>query len=232
MGSSVAIVMPTIPRRETSALATIERLLPQCDRFYVHLDGYASIPRWMPSKVRCFVHAEVRGPAVRFSVVPEEDYVLFVDDDLQHPADYVKQTIKVLKRLGSRTAVAYHGAWWPQESPLQYHHRRRLNYWDACPEDQLVTFVGCGTIALRTKDLNRLDRSIPDQFRFEDDVWISSALARAGIRCVRPKSKKAWIGQTDAGQHGLWTDAAKESFKQREACIAAALALGGWKLTR
>lgn len=231
MGSRTAIVMPTIPRRSASALATIERLLPQCDRFYVHLDGYASIPSWMPSKVRCFVHPQMRGPIVRFSVVPDEDYVLFVDDDIRHPSDYVKHSIKFLKRLGSRIAIAYHAAWWPSEALLKYRHRSRLNYWDASVENQIVTYVGSGTLALRTVDFKRIDRSAPDQFRFEDDVWISSALARAGIRCVRPKSAKDWIQQTDTGNEGLWAEAAKDGFKQRDTCIVNALSLGRWKLT-
>ena len=186
----------------------------------------------MPSKVRCFVHSQMRGPAVRFSVVPDEDYVIFADDDLRHPSDYVKQSIKALKRLGPHTAIAYHACWWLPESSPQYRHRRRVNYWDSSPEDQIVTYVGSGTLALRTEDFSRLDRSVPDQFRFEDDVWISSALARIGIRCMRPKSAKDWLRQTNTGSQGLWTQAAKEGFKQRDACIAAALALGGWKLTR
>lgn len=90
---SVAIVMPTVPWRASSALATIQCLLPQCDRFYVHLDEYAVIPAWVPKAVRCFVHPQKRGPAVRFSVVPDEEYVFFVDDDLRHPIDYVKQAL-------------------------------------------------------------------------------------------------------------------------------------------
>ena len=232
MGSRTAVVMPTIPKRETTALATIKRLLPQCDRIYVHLDGYASIPSWMPRKVRCFVHPQPRGPAVRFSVVPDEDYVLFVDDDLKHPSNYVKRTVKTLKRLGRRTAVAYHAAWWPPETLPLYRNRRCVGYWDAGEEDQIVTFVGSGTLAMRTSDFRKIDRLAPPQFRFEDDAWISGALARAGIRCVRPSSAKDWIRATSAGSDGLWTQATKDGFKQRDACIATALALGGWKLTR
>jgi len=232
MGLRVAIVMPTIPPRANSALVTIERLLPQCDRFYVHLDGYESIPSWMPSKVRCFIHPQTRGPAVRFSEVPDEDYVLFVDDDLRHPSNYVKRSVEALKRFGSRVAIAYHACWWSPESLPQYRHRRRANYWDVSEEDQVVTYVGSGTLAMRTKDFSRLDRLAPDQFRFEDDVWISSALARAGIRCMRPKSAKDWLRQTATGSQGLWTEAAKQGFKQRDACIAKALSLGGWKLAR
>ena len=232
MASRVAVVMPTIPRRAESALATIERLMPQCDQLYVHLDGYPATPSWMPASVRCFVHPQARGPTVRFSVVPDEKYVLFVDDDLQHPPDYVKQAIRALKRLGPRTAIAYHAAWWPREALPQYRLRKLVAYWDASAEDQAVTYVGSGTLAIRRADLSDVDRSIPDQFRFEDDVWISGALARAGIRCMRPKSPKDWIRSTTTGSRGLWNDAAKDGFKKRDACVAAVLAMGNWKLTR
>lgn len=232
MGSHAAVVMPTIPRRASSALVTIERLLPQCDRFYAHLDGYASIPSWMPAEVRCFVHPKIRGPGVRFSELPDEDYVLFVDDDLLHPSDYVKRSVKALKRLGRRTAIAYHACWWPADKPLHYRHRRRVNYWDGSDEDEVVTYVGSGTLVLRNKDLQAVDRSVPDQFRFDDDVWISGALARAGIRCMRPRAAKNWLRQTNTGSDGLWAEAKKEDFKRRDACIATALSLGGWNLNR
>lgn len=231
MSTRAAVVMPTIPRRAKSALKTIERLLPQCDQLYVHLDGYETIPSWMPAAVHCFVHPKTRGPTVRFSVVPDEKYVVFVDDDLQHPPDYVKQVISSLERVGPQIAIAYHAAWWPPNAPPQYRLRKLVSYWDASAEDRAVTYVGSGTLALRRADLFGVDRAVPDLFRFEDDVWISGALARAGIRCVRPKSPKDWIRSTTTGSRGLWNEAAKDGFKRRDACIAAALAMGTWKLS-
>lgn len=231
MSGRTAVVMPTIPRRAESALATIKRLMPQCDQLYVHLDSYPAVPAWMPSGVRCFVHPHSRGPAVRFSEIPDEKYVIFVDDDLRHPADYVKRVTRALKRLGPRVAIAYHAAWWPSEAS-QYRQRKLVPYWGESAEDQIVTYVGSGTLAVRRVDLCRVDRSVPDQFRLEDDVWISAALARAGIRCVRPKSPKDWIRPTTAGNDGLWNEASKDRFKTRDACIVAALAMGNWKLTR
>jgi hypothetical protein len=149
-----------------------------------------------------------------------------------HPPDYVKQSIRALKSLGPRAAIAYHAAWWPSEAPPRYRHRKLIAFWDASAEDQVVTYVGSGTLALRRADLCGIDRSVPDQFRFEDDVWISGALARAGIRCVRPKSPKDWIRSTTTGSHGLWNEAAKDGFKRRDTCIAVARAMGNWKLTR
>jgi len=228
----VAIVMPTIPRRAETAAATIAGLWPQCDQLYVHLDGYETVPSWVPATARYFVHPQTRGPCVRYSVVPDEKYVLFVDDDLRHPPDYVKQAIRALKRSGPRTAVAYHAAWWTSDAPPRYRARKVIAYRDGSDEDQRVTYVGSGTLAIRRADLCNVDRAVPDQFRFEDDVWISGALARAGIRCMRPKSSKDWIRSATTGGHGLWNAAVKDGFKRRDACIVEALALGGWKLTR
>ena len=222
--------MPTIPRRQDSAQSTIGRLLPQCDRFYVHLDGYEAIPSWMPSDVRCFVYPQKRGPSVRYSVVPDEHYVLFVDDDLQHPPDYVSKSIATLKGLGPRSAIAYHGVWWTPGSPPQYRHRKTLAFGNVCSEDRVVSYVGSGTLGLLTADLRAVDRNIPKQFQFEDDVWISGALARAEIRCVRPKTSKDWLRSVETKQ-SLWNEAVTDGFKRRDACIAAALALGKWKLT-
>lgn len=228
----VAIVMPTIPRRAEAAAATVARLSPQCDQLYVHLDGYQSVPSWVPANARSFVHPQKRGPSVRYSVVPEEKYVLFVDDDLQHPSDYAKQAIRALKRSGRRAAVAYHAAWWAPDAPPRYRARKVTAYWDGCEEDQHVTYVGSGTLAIRRADLLDVDLAVPDVFSFEDDVWISAALARAGIRCVRGRSRKDWIRQTSTGDQGLWNEASEDGFKKRDACIALALAMGSWSLTR
>lgn len=231
MAGRVAIVMPTIPRRAETAAEAIKRLLPQCAQLYLHLDGYSSIPSWVPRKVRCFVHPEARGPAVRYSVVPDEKYVMFVDDDLLHPPDYAKQVIRALKRQGPRTAVAYHAARWADGAPPRYAQRKVIGYWEPSGDDQVVTYVGSGTLSLRRTDLADVDRAVPDLFRFEDDVWISSALARAGIRCVRPRSSASWIRATPAGNDGLWNQASSDGFQKRDACIATALAMGKWKLT-
>lgn len=231
--TSVAIVMPTIPRRAPVAMKVIEVLRRQCDQFYVHLDGYSDVPSWMPTKrVRCFVHPQNRGPAVRYSVVPDEDVVLFVDDDLAHPSDYVKRCLSALKRVGSGWAIAYHAAWWPDGATPEYRNRKLVGYWAKAKDDERVTFVGSGTLGMRSDDLRSLDRNIPPQFAFADDVWISAALARAGIRCCRPRSKGDWIRSTSATADGLYAAACRDGFQRVDARIAEAIALGGWKLTR
>lgn len=223
--------MPTIPRRSASARAVIEHLLSQCDQLYVHLDGYSDVPAWMPAAVRCFIYPTTQGPRARYSVVPDETYVFFVDDDLRHSADYVAKGLEALERVGPRSAIAYYGAWWTQETATRYRDRSYISYWDYLETDQPIVYVGSGTLALRREDLLRVDREVPDAFKFEDDVWISAALARANIRCVRPATAKAWLQARKAGSHGLWNEAVKDRFVQRDACITRALALGGWKLT-
>lgn len=228
---TVAVVMPTIPRRALLAKATLETLIGQCDRLYVHLDGYTQVPSWMPAAARSFVHPQQQGPFVRFSVIPDEEFALFVDDDLSHPADYVERSIEALCRLGPRHAIAYHASWWSAKAPAQYRRRSCLPFFSASPSDVAATYVGCGTLALRTADLRLVNRSAPKQFAKHDDVWISAALARAGIRCVRPRTVANWI-QIKKSETGLYKEASKDGFRERDARLAEALALGGWKLTR
>lgn len=230
---TVAIVMATIPHRALPAQRVLTRMLPQCDRMYVHLDGYAEAPAWILGKgVPHFVHPIKKGSTNRFSVIPEEDVTFVVDDDIEYPEDYVIHTVNTLARLGPGHAVVHHGAWWPVGKPAVYKHRQLSCYWKACAEDEVIPYVGAGTLALLTADLRRLEVNAPTQFAFQCDVWISAALARAGIRCVRPPCKDQWIKRTPAGKKGLYTMAGKDGHKQRDARIAEALALGKWKLTR
>lgn len=230
----VTAIMPTIPSRASVAAKVVPRLLAQVSQLYLHLNGHEELPTWARHpKIRPLRHPAGTGPAIRFSTLPKKgQYVLFVDDDLLYPADYVVQSVTALNRLGSGTAIAYHGSAWKRGAPPTFNGGRSiLPFYAGCPKDAPITYVGCGTLGLRLPDAARLDLKVPKTFEFEDDVWISSAIARAGLRVFRPSSPKGWIVATPAAYNGLYKAACKDKFEKRNRALTAALALGKWSLS-
>lgn len=230
---SVAVVMPTVPRRTTSAAEVVKRLLPQVDALIVHLNGHADVPAWARTpKVRVIRHPAGTGPIVRLSIVPTTDHVLFVDDDLAYPTDYAARSVAALTRLRAGTAVCYHAAYWPKGSPPHYAGRRIVMYSAGIPSDTIVTLMGSGTACFHRSDLLRIDRVAPPIFAREDDVWTSAACARKAIRLVRAPTIENWIRPLPAAYDdgALFRDATHDAFVRRDKAIKVAHAMGRWQL--
>jgi hypothetical protein len=225
-------VMPTIPSRATTARAVVARLLPQVDRMVIVLNGHGGVPAWYQNaKIVTCVNPAGTGPGARYRVgLPERGHVLFVDDDLEYPANYVAKAREDLGRLGPRTVIAYHGAYWRAGSRTAYQDRQLVHYESASAVDVPISFAGSGTISVRAEELASVQRSVPPQHDMYDDVWISGALARAGLRVVRPRTPERWIRSTPAAHDGLYKRAMADRFAGKDRSLRAVLALGGWKL--
>lgn len=227
------IIMPTVPRRAASAAEVVKRLLPQTGSMIIHLNGHNDVPTWARDKrIRVIPHAAGTGPIVRLSVVPEADHVLFVDDDLAYPADYVARSRKALARLEPGTAVCYHAAYWPKGSTNAFAQRRIVMYSDGVGKDLRVPLMGSGTACFHRADLLRIERNPPKLFEYDDDVWTSAACARKGIHLVRVPSPAHWISPLPAAYdtNALYRSAARNAYVNRDASMTAALKMGGWNL--
>jgi hypothetical protein len=225
------VKMVTIPSRAHTAAAAIAVLLPQADRLEILLNGYVDVPPWARSaKIASSLRPLGTGPASRFrGALPDSRYVLFVDDDFVYPKDYVDRSTATLERLGPGTAITYHGAYWPPGAS-RYAARCLFAYNRQIDRDERVTYVGTGLSAFHVGDLQRVDREIPRAFEFDEDLWMSAALARAGVAAVRPPTRAGWIQPTSAAEQGLYTR--RDVALKRDGAIAAALKLGKWRLQR
>jgi hypothetical protein len=231
--SGIGVVMPTVPSRAKTAAAVARMLLRQgIDVLHVHLNGHGTVPAWARQpRIRAFLHPEGTGPIVRFTDLPNTEYILSVDDDIAYPADYVRRTVDHLKRSGPRTALSYHAAWWAKDSVPGYADRSSLTYESGSPGVKRVPYGGSGVAAFHGGDLWHLDaEDAPSGYAMEDDVWISAALARTGCRLIRPPTAAKWITSTEAGATGLYTQATSDNFRARDSAIAGALAMGVWDL--
>ena len=231
---STCIIMPTVPRRSASAAEVVRRLLPHAGAMIVHLNGHTDVPAWARDKrIRTIPHAASTGPIVRLSVVPDADHVLFVDDDLAYPPDYVTRSVAALTRLGPGSTACYHAAYWPKGAKPAFAQRRIVMYSEQVAKDLRVPLMGSGTACFHRRDLLRIDRTAPKLFEYHDDVWTSASCARKGLRMIRVPSAKNWIAPLPAAYDtgALYQTAARNAYVDRDAAMVAAHKMGGWNIS-
>ena len=96
-------------------LQCIERLMPQCDNFYLWLNEYKEIPEELKKYDSGKLHITLGEKNLKengrytFLSKPElqNDYCFICDDDINWPEDYVKHTIDCFHRNGDNIVIAY-----------------------------------------------------------------------------------------------------------------------------
>ena len=218
-------IMPTIPGRMTT-LGVINGLLQNGVDLRVYLNGFSEVPSGWPQEtsIDYRVWPQMRGPSVRYSEVAEGyDFVCLVDDDLAYPPDYVASTLGYLKTLGPKVAITWHGSFWPDggdtfgKRQLIHCGRKTPLYWH-------VPYTGSGVLSVHAEVFNAIAGPVPSVYEFEDDVWVSSRLAKRGVKIYRPPSGADWIKvarpvPTDT----LWDRAFADEFVARNEAIQLAL---------
>lgn len=230
---SVCIIMPTVPRRSASAAEVVRQLLPQAGTMIVHLNGHDTVPVWARDKrIRTISHPLGTGPTVRLSVVPDADHVLFVDDDLAYPPDYVARSVAALTRLGEGNVACYLAYDWPKGSRPVWQLRRRIMFSEQIEKDVRMAVMGVGTACFHRSDLRRIDRFAPSLFEYSNDIWTSAACAREAVRIFRVPTSENWITTlpASADADALYRVAMKDRHQKRNDAMAAAYAMGDWDL--
>lgn len=228
---TVGVVLPTIPSRSESAGQVVRSLLVQgVEEIIVHLQGYEKIPEWsLDDRVQVLLNPAGMGPLVRWSSLPKTDVILGLDDDIRLPYDYVQKTVEHLLRLGRGNVLTYHGTHWDESHA--YEDRKVLHYRDKSDRFEPKSYMGCGVSAFFAEDLAKIERCAPEMFSHQDDVWISAAVARSGLKIYRPPTPQRWIDSPPGNSDGIYENDRKDHFTRRKAAIAAAIRLGGWSLT-
>lgn len=114
----VIVAMATFPPRRQGMVEVVNALLPQCDRFYLYLNGYTSVPEELPKsdKLVCVC----AGPGSEYPDIGshgkfhwigmDEGYYLTVDDDIYYPSDYVAYLCACVDKYERKAVVGLHGA--------------------------------------------------------------------------------------------------------------------------
>jgi len=210
----------SIPSRVLALQKAIASMWEQVDQLEVVLNGYGSVPEWLRHpRISVAVSQEVGDYAdnAKFLGIDKYDdcHYFTIDDDIQYPRDYVVRMRERLATYGEAAAVGVHGVFIPR-SPQGFMDRRVHCFWNGLATDQLVSYVGTGTLAL-----NR--RLLPDSAlsMFSDsgmsDLFIGAYLksTRAPVICIgRPAN---WLTKIDTpNSSSLWQDVQRNSDRQSQ----------------
>lgn len=154
----VTVSVASMPSRTHGLERVVNSLLPQVDRFLVHLNGYGAVPGFLGHpRIKVTTsddYGDLRDNGKFFQEV-HDGYHFTVDDDINYPSDYVDRTVAKLQQYAHSAIVGYHGIRIPPD-PERYFspERRTFHFSSELATDRLVHALGTGTIAYHTSLLS------------------------------------------------------------------------------
>ncbi|NTV97038.1 MAG: glycosyltransferase family 2 protein [Thiobacillus sp.] len=202
--------LATMPSRLDSLPIMLASILPQLDRLYVFLDGFAEVPGCLAGRPNCLVEHIPAGSglhnASRF-LVPEREgpEAIFVclDDDIVYPADYVVRLVAGLERHGRRALVGIHGGLFRPPHASYVRDCEVLHFAARLGRDTRVDVLGSGTLAFHASTLQMR----PESWRHPrfDDLSLAVDAAAAGVELVALGRPKKWLRPIAQSQpDSLW----------------------------
>ena len=228
-GSSL-VVMATVPRRTRGAIATLQHLLGQgASRIVVYLNGHDSAAGFPASdRIEYRIRPPGTGPAVRLDVdATDYEYVFYVDDDIDYPADYLAVTRSRLDQYGPGAAVSYHVRHW-RPGTSTYAQRTTIHFTDPLTVAITCGYAGLGVAAMPGRFTGLFTGPRQAMFDRNDDLWFSSVLGRAGVQIIRPPSIRGWLrGRPDMGD-SIYQAARANGFHEQEKALEYLRGALGW----
>lgn len=206
----------TMPSRMDSFAQVLDRVLPQLDRLYVFLDGFAEVPGLLiDSEKVCPVMvpaADTLFASNRFRVgqlLESEADIVCVDDDILYPADYVQAMRGHLNGLSRPAIVGVHGDIFIPPYLSYVRHRIKIHFSQALKRPAAVNALGTGTVVYRSSTLRFDPRSWQHPGLGDLSLAVEAAKANVPMICVERPAR--WLEAIDEGQaDSLWTRAQRD----------------------
>lgn len=104
--------LATYPARRSGLMSVITALTPQVDKVNLVLNEYTEVPKELCGidNLNCIIpHEDTKDVGKFYPDVSGAEWVLFVDDDVEYPPDYVKLTVDRMRALdANRILGGYH----------------------------------------------------------------------------------------------------------------------------
>lgn len=197
MSSKVAIGIAAVPERSENLGRVVKRLLPQCDRLTITLNGWGEREPDIPTNKKIVLRVKDTniGSQVKFACCYDWDgYCLSVDDDILYPPDYVKRMTECLDKFGRKAIVGVHGSIANPDPIHGFMRRRKIIHFRAVVGTVTpVLFVGAGTACFHT-----------DHFRIYPEECEVPNISDTYLMCLSAPMPhyiidrgKAWLKQLD-----------------------------------
>lgn len=200
--------MATFPPRLEGSILVIQKLLPQCDKFYCYLNGYTELPPGFPQDPKLVTvlagpgceHQDLGSQGKFFWCGVENGYYLTVDDDIHYPEGYVDYMVNNVDRYSRKAIVGMHGGLFRirmgggfPERGMAKEHRTLYPYDTAVPRDMSVHILGAGVMACYPTAIGLTRDACCGPVHSGDDEDIAIWSQRKHIPLVRLQGRTKWI---------------------------------------
>lgn len=198
-GRKVTILMASFPYRKKWMLKCMDKLIDQCDNFYLWLNEYKEVPEELKKYDQNKLHIVIGDKNMKengrytFLERPEiqNDYCFICDDDIDYPKTYVKTALDCFKRKGNRIVVSYF-----IDSALKFEG----SYNSDTVENINVEFAGIshyrfglGTAAFIPSLMNfKFTREELEQ-HYDIEMFIGEECNARGIKVVSPRRPRGFV---------------------------------------
>ncbi len=200
--------MSSIPTRAGDLEQVLARIVPQVERLFLFLHGYAEIPaagrhsRIVP--ILAPVDTPFRASGKFYGLVQQTDPCLYFcfDDDILYQPDHVARLTAAILRYGGRALVGVHSntyvgaARYARDRKVR-HFASRLHF------DRVTDELGCGTIAFPSQLLSFDPRRWPHGDM--EDLMLAIEAERHGIRRIAiHRPRRSLVPIREAQPDSLW----------------------------
>ncbi|RYH05959.1 FkbM family methyltransferase [Tropicimonas sp. IMCC6043] len=200
LGEAVTGRMASYPAREHILRNTIGTVISQVDRLELYLNQYEEVPDFLRHDridvtLGKDAAGDLRDNGKFYSSGDPSGYLVYFDDDIHYPEDYVARMLHEVENFERKVVVGVHGVIFPEEKRAYTKDRMNFRFTDA-HRGRFVDLLGTGTIAYHT---DTLSVSLED-FHSTGvcDLWFAVQCHAAGVPMVSiPRGANWLVGDAD-----------------------------------
>lgn len=196
MQSKRIVQIASIPERVDSLRLTVESVKDQVDHVFVNLNNYESTP-WFLSGDRKISTVRLDNStadgAKAYNVEERDGYVLFLDDDIVVPQNYVNMMCDSVDRY--KCIVSLHGKYYePNKFKSFTHIVHNYRCLGNVLHDAVANVVGSGVMCYHTDHfkLKYSDIKSPNMA----DIWISKVAMEQGVKIMVLAHTESYLKHT------------------------------------
>lgn len=204
--------LASIPSRCGDLEQVLGRIVPQVERLYLFLHGYAEVPavarqaRIVPFLAPADTPYRASGKFRGLLQQSQPCLYFCFDDDILYPADHVARLTTAILRYGGKALVGVHGTDYPGPGTRYTRDRRVHHFGRRLRFERLVDELGCGTLAFASPLIDFDPRRWPHGDM--EDLMLAIEAQRRGIpRIAIHRRKHSLLPIREAQPDSLWARA-------------------------
>lgn len=231
----VHICMATLPDREPSFARALGSLREQADAFHIYLNGHQRVPSFLRgdkgSDCDIWRSKQNDGAVMKFWWANQlSGYLLYCDDDIIYPPNYVERVVEGIERYGRRAVVGFHGSVFPDDfSSYAKDRGKGCSFVHLLKQDMPVHILGTGVMGYHSSTPSALAEHPGEHFRVSMadfpypnmlDIWFGIACQDHEVPMVC-LAKPGGIFGVLPQQHSIHDDVLRDDSKYTDSVMIA-----------